>query len=70
MPLIQIDVQPLTAAQRREMREQVVQAVSDTIGSPPDYVSLVIRESAPDQLVEAGGSGPYDDRRPVVDART
>jgi len=65
MPLIQIDLQPLSDQQRSELRSRVVMAVSSAIGSPPRYVSVVIRESAPANLVEAGGWGPYDSREDV-----
>ena len=65
MPLIQIDLQPLNPEQRAELRSRVVAAVSKAIGSPAAYVSLVIRESEPPNLVEAGGWGPYDRREPV-----
>jgi phenylpyruvate tautomerase PptA (4-oxalocrotonate tautomerase family) len=62
MPLIQIDLQPLNDKQRAELRSRVVAAVSSAIGSPPAYVSVIIRESEPANLVEAGGWGPYDSR--------
>jgi phenylpyruvate tautomerase PptA (4-oxalocrotonate tautomerase family) len=65
VPMIQIDVQPLTAQQRAELRSRVVAAVSAAIGSPGAYVSVVIRESEPANLVEAGSWGPYDRREPV-----
>jgi ribosomal protein S18 acetylase RimI-like enzyme/phenylpyruvate tautomerase PptA (4-oxalocrotonate tautomerase family) len=69
MPLIQIDLQPLSDQQRSELRSRVVTAVSSAIGSPPQYVSVVIRESAPANLVEAGGLGPYDSRENVAVSR-
>jgi phenylpyruvate tautomerase PptA (4-oxalocrotonate tautomerase family) len=65
VPLIQIDLQPLNPQQRAELRWRVVAAVSKAIGSPSAYVSVVIRESEPSNLVEAGGWGPYDGREPV-----
>jgi phenylpyruvate tautomerase PptA (4-oxalocrotonate tautomerase family) len=65
VPLIQLDVQPLNPEQRAELRSRVVAAVSKAIGSPSAYVSVVIRESEPANLVEAGGWGPYDRRQPV-----
>lgn len=68
MPLIQIDLQPLNAEQRADLRSRVVAAVSQAIGSPRPYVSVIIRESEPPNLVEAGGWGPYDRRRPVTAA--
>jgi phenylpyruvate tautomerase PptA (4-oxalocrotonate tautomerase family) len=69
MPLIQIDLQPLSDQQRSELRRQVVMAVSSAIGSPPQYVSVIIRESAPASLVEAGGWGPYGCREDIVTGR-
>jgi phenylpyruvate tautomerase PptA (4-oxalocrotonate tautomerase family) len=66
MPIIQIDLQPLNDEQRAELRTRVVDAVSNAIGSPPLYVSVVIRESEPSNLVEAGGCGPYDNRELVA----
>jgi phenylpyruvate tautomerase PptA (4-oxalocrotonate tautomerase family) len=66
MPIIQIDLQPLNDEQRAELRTRVVDAVSNAIGSPPLYVSVVIRESEPSNLVEAGGCGPYDHRELVA----
>jgi phenylpyruvate tautomerase PptA (4-oxalocrotonate tautomerase family) len=65
VPLIQIDVQPLSPEQRAELRSRVVAAVSQAIGSPCPYVSVIIRESQPSNLVEAGGWGPYDRREPL-----
>lgn len=62
MPLIQVDLQPLNDKQRAELRSRVVAAVSSAIGSPPAYVSVIIRESEPASLVEAGGWGPYESR--------
>jgi phenylpyruvate tautomerase PptA (4-oxalocrotonate tautomerase family) len=64
MPLIQIDLQPLSDEQRAELRSRVMAAVTRTIGSPSAYVSVIIRESEPGNLVEAGGWGPYDSREP------
>lgn len=66
MPLIQIDLQPLNPEQRAELRSRVVAAVSKAIGSPCPYVSVVIRESEPSNLVEAGRCGPYDRRQPIA----
>jgi phenylpyruvate tautomerase PptA (4-oxalocrotonate tautomerase family) len=68
MPIIQIDLQPLSGKQRAELRSRVVAAVSRAIGSPSDYVSVIIRESEPANLVEAGGWGPYDSREPASGA--
>jgi phenylpyruvate tautomerase PptA (4-oxalocrotonate tautomerase family) len=68
MPLIQIDLQPLSDKQRAELRSRVVAAVSRAIGSPSAYVSVIIRESEPANLVEAGGWGPYHSRRPASGA--
>jgi phenylpyruvate tautomerase PptA (4-oxalocrotonate tautomerase family) len=65
MPLIQIDLQPLSPQQRAGLRPRVVAAVSEAIGSPYPYVSVIIRESEPPNLVEAGGWGRYDRREPV-----
>ena len=70
MPLIQIDLQPLSDGQRAELRSRVTAAVSSAIGSPYPYISVVIRESEPSSLVEAGGSGPYDHRELIPDPRT
>jgi phenylpyruvate tautomerase PptA (4-oxalocrotonate tautomerase family) len=66
MPIIQIDLQPLNDEQRAELRTRVVGAVSNAIGSPDRYVSVVIRESEPSNLVEAGGCAPYDNRELVA----
>jgi phenylpyruvate tautomerase PptA (4-oxalocrotonate tautomerase family) len=66
MPLIQLDLQPLTDRQRTALRRRVVDAVAEAIGSPAVYVSVVIREAAPANLVEHGGWGPYDRRRLIV----
>jgi phenylpyruvate tautomerase PptA (4-oxalocrotonate tautomerase family) len=65
MPMIQIDLQPLNDDQRAELRTRVVAAVSNAIGSPYPYVSVVIREWEPTNIVEAGGWGPYD-RREII----
>jgi phenylpyruvate tautomerase PptA (4-oxalocrotonate tautomerase family) len=70
MPLIQLDVQPLSDEQRAELRSRVIAAVSNAIGSPYPYVSIVIRESEPANLVEAGGWGPYDRRERIPDPRS
>ena len=69
MPLIQIDLQPLSDEQRAELRSRVTAAVSSAIGSPYPYISVVIRESEPSSLVEAGGCGPYDHRELLPDPR-
>jgi phenylpyruvate tautomerase PptA (4-oxalocrotonate tautomerase family) len=69
VPLIQIDVQPLTQEQRAELRARVVAAVTGAIGSPAQYVSVVIRESEPSNLVEAGGWGSYDRRQMIETGR-
>jgi phenylpyruvate tautomerase PptA (4-oxalocrotonate tautomerase family) len=68
MPIIQIDLQPLSDEQRAELRSRVVAAVSRAIGSPSAYVSVIIRESEPANLVEAGGWGPYDSRESATGA--
>lgn len=65
MPMVQIDLQKLTESQRDELRRRAVAAVAEAIGSPYPYVSIVIRESEPTNLVEAGGWGPYDDRETI-----
>lgn len=65
MPMIQIDLQPLTDDQRAELRTRVVEAVVNAIGSPYPYVSVVLRESEPKNIVEAGAWGPYDRREPI-----
>jgi phenylpyruvate tautomerase PptA (4-oxalocrotonate tautomerase family) len=65
VPLIQIDVQPLNEEQRAELRARAVAAVTGAIGSPAQYVSVVIRESEPANLVEAGGWGSYDRRQMI-----
>lgn len=62
MPIIQIDVQPLSAEQREELRTRAAAVVHKAIGSPYDYISIVIREWPSEALVEAGGVGPYHDR--------
>jgi phenylpyruvate tautomerase PptA (4-oxalocrotonate tautomerase family) len=67
MPLIQIDLQPLSNEQRAELRTRVTAAVSRAIGSPFPYVSVAIRESEPSSLVEAGGWGPYGRREMISD---
>lgn len=67
MPMIQIDLQPLNDEQRAELRTRVVAAVSNAIGSPYPYVSVIIRESEPPNLVEAGGWGPYGRRKMIPD---
>jgi phenylpyruvate tautomerase PptA (4-oxalocrotonate tautomerase family) len=69
MPMIQIDLQPLSNEQRAELRSRVVAAVSSAIGSPYPYVSVVIRESEPSNIVEAGGWGPYDRRELLPEAQ-
>jgi phenylpyruvate tautomerase PptA (4-oxalocrotonate tautomerase family) len=70
MPIIQLDVQPLTDQQRAELRVRVTEAVHRTIGSPYAYINVAIRESGPANLVEAGGWGPYHDRHPLEAARS
>ncbi len=70
MPLIQIDLQPLSDNQRAELRSRVVAAVSCAIGSPYSYITVVIRESQPSNLVEAGGWGPYNRRELLLDPRS
>ena len=62
MPIIQIDVQPLTAEQREELRTRAAAIVHKAIGSPYDYISIVIREWPSEALLEAGGTGPYAKR--------
>ena len=66
VPIVQIDLQPLNDDQRAELRTRVVAAVSNAIGTRYQDVSVVIRESEPENLVEAGGSGPYDRWEPVA----
>jgi phenylpyruvate tautomerase PptA (4-oxalocrotonate tautomerase family) len=68
MPMIQIDLQRLSNEQRTELRSRVVAAVSSAIGSPYPYVSVVIREADPSNIVEAGGWGPYDRRELIPEA--
>jgi phenylpyruvate tautomerase PptA (4-oxalocrotonate tautomerase family) len=67
MPMIQIDLQPLSDEQRAELRRLVTAAVSSAIGSPVPYISVMIRESEPSNLVEAGGWGRYDRRELIPD---
>lgn len=69
MPMIQIDVQPLSDQQRAELRARAVAAVANAIGVPDRYVSMIIRESEPAGLVEAGGWGEYDRREMIVTPR-
>jgi phenylpyruvate tautomerase PptA (4-oxalocrotonate tautomerase family) len=66
VPMIQIDLQKLTEEQRAELRQRTVAAVAEAIGSPYPYISVVIRESEPTNIVEAGGWGPYDARE-IID---
>lgn len=68
MPIIQIDVQPLNEPKRAELRARVVVAVSAAIGSPDQYINVIIRESHPTNFVEAGGWGPYGKRQPIRNA--
>lgn len=68
MPLIQIDLQPLNDAQRAELRTRAVAAVGAALGVPDAYVSIVVRESEPANLVEAGGWGPYGHRELIESA--
>jgi phenylpyruvate tautomerase PptA (4-oxalocrotonate tautomerase family) len=68
MPMIQIDLQPLSDEQRAELRNRVTAAVSRAIGSPVPYISVMIRESEPPNLVEAGGWGPYNHRELLPDS--
>lgn len=70
MPLIQMDVQPLSDEERAALRTRSVSAVCTAIGVPDRYVSIVIRESEPPNLVETGGWGPYESREliPVTEA--
>ena len=70
MPMIQIDIQPLDDSQRAELRTRAVAAVVNAIGSPAGYVSLVIRESEPTNIVEAGGWGRYAEREMIGDERS
>jgi phenylpyruvate tautomerase PptA (4-oxalocrotonate tautomerase family) len=68
MPIIQLDVQPLTDQQRSELRIRITEAVHRTIGSPYAYINVAIHESAVANLVEAGGWGPYHNRQPLEPA--
>jgi phenylpyruvate tautomerase PptA (4-oxalocrotonate tautomerase family) len=68
--MIQLDLQPLSDEQRAELRRRVTVAVSNAIGSPVAYVSVMIRESESSNLVEAGGWGPYDRRELMPDPRS
>lgn len=70
MPMIQIDLQPLSDEQRAELRRRMTAAVANAIGSPVPYISIMIRESEPSNLVEAGGWGPYDHRELIPDPRS
>jgi hypothetical protein len=58
MPLIQNDLQPLDDARRPELRKRAVAPTVSATGSPDPYVSVVIRESGPSNLAEAGGWVP------------
>ena len=69
MPMIQIDVHPLSDQQRSELRERAVPVVANAIGVPERYVSIIIRESEPANLVEAGGWGAYAHRELIVTPR-
>jgi phenylpyruvate tautomerase PptA (4-oxalocrotonate tautomerase family) len=62
MPIIQIDVQPLTEEQRAELRGRAADAVHRFIGAPYSYINIAIPESEPSNLVESGGWGHYDDQ--------
>jgi phenylpyruvate tautomerase PptA (4-oxalocrotonate tautomerase family) len=68
MPIIQLDVQPLTGDQRAELRRRAAAAVHHSIGSPYAYINIAIRESDSSNLVEAGGWGRYDDRHYLAPA--
>jgi phenylpyruvate tautomerase PptA (4-oxalocrotonate tautomerase family) len=70
MPIIQIDLQPLSNEQRATLRSRATAAVANAIGSPYPYISVLIRESEPSNLVEAGGWGPYDHRELIPDPRS
>jgi 4-oxalocrotonate tautomerase family enzyme len=55
MPLIQIDFQTrLTADQKRTLTRRVRKTVNDALGSPDPYISVVIREWPPENVVESG----------------
>ena len=70
MPIIQIDLQPLDDDQRAELRTRAAAAVVRALGTPDAYVSIIIRESEPSNLVEAGGWGPYNRREAIVPGQT
>lgn len=67
MPLIQNDLQPLDDARRPELRKRAVAPVVSATGSPDPYVSVVIRESGPSNLTEAGGLGSCDRRELIAE---
>lgn len=55
MPLVQIRWFPgRSAEQKRDIATRITQAFGEVVGSPPDHVSIIFEEVAPDDWYEAG----------------
>jgi len=55
MPIIQVEIiKGRTQEQKRQMAKQVTDAVTSTLGCPPDAVKIIIREMEKDNYAEGG----------------
>ena len=54
MPIVQVEIMPRTAEQKRAMAKEVTDAICRTLNCPKEAVSIIIREMAEDQYAIAG----------------
>lgn len=55
MPIVQIELlEGRTLDQKRSLVEKVTQAISESIGAPPESVSIIIRDMPKDHYAKAG----------------
>lgn len=55
MPIVQIELlEGRTVEQKRILAEKVTQAIVESIGAPPENVSIIIRDMAKENFAKAG----------------
>ena len=55
MPIVQIEIlEGRTVEQKRVLAEKVTQAIVESIGAPPENVSIIIRDMAKENFAKAG----------------
>lgn len=55
MPIVQIELlEGRTVEQKRVMAEKVTQAIVESLGAPPENISIIIRDMAKENYAKAG----------------